>query len=55
MVSKEIQNDVDKKSVKRIYDSPSKGVLWGWEVPSYVWTKAISAGTFFMYCISRNF
>ena len=53
MVSKEIQNDVDKQSVKRIYDSPNKGVLWGWEVPSYVWTKAISAGTFFMYAISK--
>ena len=29
---------------KRVYDVPSKGMLWGWEVSAYVWTKAISAG-----------
>ncbi len=31
---------------KRVYDGPDKGILWGWEVPAYVWTKAISAGIF---------
>src|SRR5690348_7902629 len=31
---------------KRVYDGPSKGVLWGWEVSAYVWTKAIAAGAF---------
>ncbi len=31
---------------RRIYDVPDKGVLWGWEVSAYVWTKAISAGAF---------
>lgn len=31
---------------KRVYDGPDKGILWGWEVPAYVWTKAISAGVF---------
>ena len=53
MVSKEIRNQVNNKDTKRIYDSPNKGVLWGWEVPSYVWTKALSAGTFFMYALSK--
>lgn len=28
----------------RTYDAPDKGILWGWEVSAYVWTKAISAG-----------
>ncbi|HRV85205.1 MAG TPA: polysulfide reductase NrfD [Saprospiraceae bacterium] len=31
---------------RRIYDSPDKGILWGWEVSAYVFTKAISAGAF---------
>ena len=31
---------------RRIYDAPDKGILWGWEVSAYVWTKAISAGSF---------
>ncbi len=33
------------ESVRRVYDVPSEGVLWGWEVPAYIWTKAIAAGT----------
>lgn len=47
-VAKEIQQDIDSKGARRVYDSPSKGVLWGWEVPAYVWTKAIATGTFMM-------
>ncbi len=31
---------------RRVYDSPSKGVLWGWELPAYIWAKAIATGTF---------
>lgn len=31
---------------RRVYDAPSKGVLWGWEVPGYVFTKAVAAGLF---------
>lgn len=38
--------DLLMQSTKRIYDSPDKGILWGWEVSAYVWTKAISAGIF---------
>jgi formate-dependent nitrite reductase membrane component NrfD len=31
---------------KRVFDTPDKGMLWGWEVSGYVWTKAISTGSF---------
>ena len=33
-------------SAKRSYAQPSKGVLWGWEVSAYIWTKGIAAGTY---------
>ena len=33
-------------AAKRSYDQPSKGVLWGWEVSAYIWTKGIAAGTY---------
>ncbi len=33
-------------TIRRAYDAPSKGVLWGWEVSAYILTKAISAGMF---------
>lgn len=33
-----------KRTIRRAYDAPSKGVLWGWEVSAYVMTKAIAAG-----------
>ncbi len=36
--------DVLMGNPKRIYDAPDKGILWGWEVSAYIWTKAISAG-----------
>ena len=39
-------SDEEENSVKRTYDQPSKGVLWGWEVSAYIWTKAISAGLY---------
>lgn len=50
-VTKELQKELDKKEVKRVYDTPNKGVLWGWEVPAYVWTKAVATGTFIMMAI----
>lgn len=33
-------------SAKRAYDTPSQGILWGWEVSAYIWTKGIAAGTY---------
>ncbi len=38
--------DVVQETAARTYDAPGKGVLWGWEVSAYVWTKAISTGAF---------
>jgi formate-dependent nitrite reductase membrane component NrfD len=40
---------------RRVYDAPRKGVLWGWEVAAYVWTKAIAAGAFVVPIISGYF
>lgn len=36
--------EVVMNKTKRTYDAPDKGILWGWEVSAYVWTKAIAAG-----------
>jgi formate-dependent nitrite reductase membrane component NrfD len=44
-----------KKPARRVYDAPSKGVLWGWEVSAYVWTKAIAAGAFLIPVIGSYF
>ncbi|MFZ1704819.1 MAG: 4Fe-4S dicluster domain-containing protein [Saprospiraceae bacterium] len=38
--------EVVMDAAKQVYNTPDKGILWGWEVPAYVWTKAISAGAF---------
>lgn len=38
--------EVIREKARRVYDAPSKGVLWGWEVSAYVWTKAIASGAF---------
>lgn len=37
---------MDKSSPRKVYDTPDKGILWGWEVSAYLFTKAISAGVF---------
>ncbi len=36
--------DVLSGKARRVYDTPDKGILWGWEVTAYVMTKAIAAG-----------
>lgn len=33
---------------KKVYDTPSKGVLWGWEVAAYVTTKAVASGMYLL-------
>ena len=38
--------DVLTGKARRVYDTPDKGILWGWEVSAYVMTKAIAAGAF---------
>jgi Fe-S-cluster-containing dehydrogenase component/formate-dependent nitrite reductase membrane component NrfD len=35
---------VVRESARRVHDAPSKGVLWGWEVPAYLWSKAVASG-----------
>ena len=37
-----IETEIEK--AKRVYDVPSEGVMWGWQVAAYIWTKAIAAG-----------
>lgn len=34
---------------RRVYDIPSKGAVWGWEVPAYVTAKAVSSGVFLVF------
>ena len=36
--------EVVMDQAKQVYNTPDKGILWGWEVSGYVWTKAIAAG-----------
>ena len=50
-----IINTLRSTDPRRVYDAPIKGVLWGWEVSAYVWTKAISAGLFLMVFLSKQF
>ncbi len=38
--------DVLTGKARRVYDTPDKGILWGWEVSAYIMTKAIAAGAF---------
>ena len=40
---------------RRVYDAPNKGVLWGWEVSAYIWTKAIAAGAFLIPILASLF
>lgn len=60
--AKEMHHNVRSASVlighgakaKRAYDIPDKGILWGWEVPAYLTTKAISAGLFLMCMFAQR-
>ena len=44
--------DVLSGKARRVYDTPDKGILWGWEVSAYVTTKAIAAGAFLIPLIA---
>ena len=50
-----VQIEPRKKKGRRVYDAPSKGVLWGWEVSAYILTKAIAAGAFLIPVIGGYF
>ncbi|REJ78887.1 MAG: 4Fe-4S ferredoxin [Acidobacteria bacterium] len=43
-----------RKKPKRVYDAPSKGMLWGWEVSAYILTKAIAAGAFIVPVVASS-
>ena len=45
---KQVEMIMQSAKARRVYDTPDKGVLWGWEVSAYVFTKAISAGVFLL-------
>ena len=47
-IIRDVMDRLSEESIgaKRSYDQPSKGILWGWEVSAYIWTKGISAGTY---------
>jgi formate-dependent nitrite reductase membrane component NrfD len=43
------------ESVRRVYDVPSEGVMWGWEVPAYIWTKALASGSVLVPFLASGF
>jgi Fe-S-cluster-containing dehydrogenase component/formate-dependent nitrite reductase membrane component NrfD len=43
------------ESARRVYDPPSEGVMWGWEVPAYIWTKAVAAGAVLVPFLAMSF
>lgn len=52
---KEKAQEVVLEKARRVYDAPGKGVLWGWEVSAYVWTKAIATGAFLVPFLAAIF
>ena len=47
--------DVLNGKARRVYDTPDKGILWGWEVSAYIMSKAIAAGAFLIPFIAMLF
>ncbi len=41
------------QSARRAYDAPQKGITWGWQVTSYLWTKGISAGVLLLPLLAQ--
>ena len=39
---------------RKVYDAPSTGAVWGWEVPAYIWSKAIASGLFLLMVILQT-
>lgn len=54
-IQRRASNDSAETKSRRVYDAPDKGVLWGWEVSAYVWTKAIAAGAFILPIVGGLF
>jgi len=53
-VDKVIEETESDSEGRRVYDAPAKGVLWGWQVPAYIWTKAVATGTVACSILSRH-
>lgn len=49
------KNGLNANDARRIYDTPDKGILWGWEVAGYVMTKAVSAGVLLVLFLAAAF
>ncbi len=47
-LNKATSDGAQSNKIRRVYDSPDKGIFWGWEVSAYVLTKAIAAGAFLL-------
>ncbi|MBT3253482.1 MAG: polysulfide reductase NrfD [Candidatus Marinimicrobia bacterium] len=45
----------EQSATRRVYDSPAKGVLWGWEVPAYIWTKSVATGLLLVLALTSWF
>jgi formate-dependent nitrite reductase membrane component NrfD len=41
---KSVEILMERAKASRVYDTPDKGILWGWEVSAYILTKAIASG-----------
>ncbi len=52
-VRTQVEEIMNSANPKRVYDTPDKGILWGWEVSAYVLTKAISAGAFLVMALGN--
>ncbi len=46
---------VTVQKARRTHDAPSKGVLWRWEIPAYLLTKAVGAGSFIFMALAWFF
>jgi Fe-S-cluster-containing dehydrogenase component/formate-dependent nitrite reductase membrane component NrfD len=55
LVQIEPRTKSEREKPRRVYDAPGKGVLWGWEVSAYIWTKAIAAGAFLVPILAGIF
>jgi Fe-S-cluster-containing dehydrogenase component/formate-dependent nitrite reductase membrane component NrfD len=49
---KSVEVLMQNASTRRVYDTPDKGILWGWEVSAYVLTKAIASGVIIVPAIA---
>ena len=43
-----------KPKARKVYDIPAKGVVWGWEVPAYVSSKAVASGLFLLMFVLQT-